>query len=99
MLLGHMCLQKFSPLIILFKCKNILYASDYFPKMFELAIRLIKKKLAYVDDQTSNQIQKNRINPTPAKMRSEGQLNVHRRPAKYPDIRMLCSHALRVNSV
>ena len=27
-----------------FKCKNILYASDYFPKMFELAIRLIKKK-------------------------------------------------------
>ena len=40
--------------------KNPLYASDYFEKMYNYAILLIKKGKAYVDDQTSLQIKKNR---------------------------------------
>tara|TARA_Y100000590_G_C15699201_1_gene1006209 strand:- start:250 stop:1920 length:1671 start_codon:yes stop_codon:yes gene_type:complete len=44
-----------------FDCtKNILYASDYFPQMYDYAIQLIKKGLAYVDDQTIEEIQNNR---------------------------------------
>ena len=37
-----------------------LYASDYFDQMFDFAIDLIKKGLAYVDDQTSEEIKNNR---------------------------------------
>ncbi|RMG86734.1 MAG: glutamine--tRNA ligase, partial [Bacteroidetes bacterium] len=33
-----------------------LYASDYFPKLYEFAIDLIKKGLAYVDDSTPEEI-------------------------------------------
>lgn len=40
--------------------KNILYASDYFDEMYERAILLIKKGLAYVDHQTPEEIQKTR---------------------------------------
>jgi glutaminyl-tRNA synthetase len=36
------------------------YASDYFPKMYELAIELINKGLAYVDDQNAEQIRESR---------------------------------------
>ena len=44
-----------------FKCKdNVLYASDYFNKMYEYAIILINKNLAYVDDQSMEEIKKNR---------------------------------------
>ncbi len=32
------------------------YASDYFPRLYDLAIRLIKEGKAYVDDQTSEEI-------------------------------------------
>ncbi len=32
------------------------YASDYFPQLYDLAVRLIKEGKAYVDDQTSEQI-------------------------------------------
>jgi len=32
------------------------HASDYFPQLYDLAIRLIKEGKAYVDDQTSEQI-------------------------------------------
>ncbi|MBN2653314.1 MAG: glutamine--tRNA ligase/YqeY domain fusion protein [Spirochaetales bacterium] len=32
------------------------YASNYFQKMFDLAVELIKKGLAYVDDQTADEI-------------------------------------------
>ena len=39
---------------------NPLYASDYFDQMFDFAIDLIKKGLAYVDDQTSEEIKNNR---------------------------------------
>ncbi len=36
------------------------FASDYFDFMYESAVRLIKKGLAYVDDQTAEQIRLNR---------------------------------------
>ena len=39
---------------------EILYASDYFEQMYSYALDLIKKGYAYVDDQTSEQIKKNR---------------------------------------
>ena len=40
------------------------YASDYFPQLYELAIRLIKEGKAYVDDQTSEQIAAQKGTPT-----------------------------------
>lgn len=39
-----------------FEWKNELYASDYFDELYEFAIKLIKKGLAYVDDSTSEEI-------------------------------------------
>jgi glutaminyl-tRNA synthetase len=36
------------------------YASDYFERLYELAVELIKKGLAYVDDQTAEQIRETR---------------------------------------
>jgi glutaminyl-tRNA synthetase len=43
---------------------NVLYASDYFPFMYECAILLIKKGLAYVDDSTSEEIAALKGTPT-----------------------------------
>ncbi|MCH5220858.1 MAG: glutamine--tRNA ligase/YqeY domain fusion protein [Muribaculaceae bacterium] len=40
------------------------YASDYFPQLFDLAIRLIKEGKAYVDDQTSEEIAAQKGSPT-----------------------------------
>lgn len=40
------------------------YASDYFPQLYDLAIRLIKEGKAYVDDQTSEQIAEQKGTPT-----------------------------------
>lgn len=40
------------------------YASDYFPKLFDLAVRLIKEGKAYVDDQTSEEIGAQKGTPT-----------------------------------
>ena len=47
-----------------FEWKHELYASDYFPQLYEFAIALIKKGLAYVDDSTSEQIAKMKGTPT-----------------------------------
>jgi glutaminyl-tRNA synthetase len=41
-----------------------LYASDYFEQMYEFAVALIKKGLAYVDDSTSEEIAKQKGTPT-----------------------------------
>jgi len=40
------------------------YASDYFPQLYELAIDLIEKGLAYVDDSTSEEIARMKGTPT-----------------------------------
>lgn len=47
-----------------FKWGNIYYASDYFDKLWEFAIWLIKKGMAYVDEQTSEQIADQKGTPT-----------------------------------
>ena len=49
-----------------FEWKNEHYASDYFPQLYEYAIKLIKKALAYVDDSTSEEIAATKGTPTEA---------------------------------
>jgi glutaminyl-tRNA synthetase len=39
-----------------FEWKNELYASDYFDELYQFAVKLIKKDLAYVDDNDSETI-------------------------------------------
>ncbi len=43
-----------------FNWDNVYYASDYFPEIYECAIKLIKKGLAYVDDLTPDEIREYR---------------------------------------
>lgn len=43
---------------------RLYYASDYFPKLFDLAVRLIKEGKAYVDQQTSEEIAAQKGSPT-----------------------------------
>ena len=47
-----------------FEWKNELYASDYFDKLYEFALALIKKGLAYVDDSTAEEIASQKGTPT-----------------------------------
>lgn len=47
-----------------FKWGNIYYASDYFEKLWDFAVWLIKKGLAYVDEQSSEEIAKQKGTPT-----------------------------------
>ncbi len=47
-----------------FDWKNELYASDYFEQLYQYAITLIKKGLAYVDDLTAEEIAKLKGTPT-----------------------------------
>lgn len=47
-----------------FSWKHELYASDYFDTLYEFAIQLIKKGLAYVDDSTSEEIAALKGTPT-----------------------------------
>ena len=49
-----------------FHWENVYYASDYFDKLWDFAIWLIKKGLAYVDEQTSEQIAEQKGTPTQA---------------------------------
>ena len=43
---------------------RLYYASDYFPKLWDLAIRLIKEGKAYVDQQSSEEIARQKGTPT-----------------------------------
>ena len=47
-----------------FEWKNELYASDYFDTLYEFALTLIKKGLAYVDDSSSEEIASMKGTPT-----------------------------------
>ncbi|MEZ4951196.1 MAG: glutamine--tRNA ligase/YqeY domain fusion protein [Saprospiraceae bacterium] len=47
-----------------FEWDNELYASDYFPQLFEWAVELIKKGLAYVDDSSPEEIAEQKGTPT-----------------------------------
>ena len=43
---------------------NIYYASDYFQQLWDLAVQMIKAGLAYVDEQTSEEIARQKGTPT-----------------------------------
>ena len=47
-----------------FRWKNIYYASDYFQQLWDLAIRFIKEGKAYVDEQSAEEIAKQKGSPT-----------------------------------
>ncbi|MCO5950759.1 glutamine--tRNA ligase/YqeY domain fusion protein [Mucilaginibacter flavidus] len=77
-----------------FNWANELYASDYFDTLYEFAVTLIKKGLAYVDDSTSEEIAAQKGTPTqpgtPNQYRSRCieenlQLFADMKAGKYPD--------------
>src|SRR5438128_10599717 len=47
-----------------FEWKNELYASDYFEQLYQFAVKLIRKGLAYVDDSTPEEIAAMKGTPT-----------------------------------
>ena len=47
-----------------FKWGNVYYASDYFEKLWDFAVWMIKQGLAYVDEQTSEEIAQQKGTPT-----------------------------------
>lgn len=47
-----------------FEWENELYASDYFEQLYQYAVKLINKGLAYVDDSTSEEIAEQKGTPT-----------------------------------
>jgi glutaminyl-tRNA synthetase len=49
-----------------FEWANEFYASDYFPKLYDFAVRLIEKNLAYVDDSSAEEIANMKGTPTTA---------------------------------
>ncbi len=53
-----------------FTWENELYASDYFGQLYGFAVRLIEKGLAYVDDQTAEEIAAQKGTPTHPGMES-----------------------------
>ncbi|MBK0380228.1 glutamine--tRNA ligase/YqeY domain fusion protein [Mucilaginibacter segetis] len=77
-----------------FNWANELYASDYFDKLYEFAVELIKKGLAYVDDSTPAEIAAQKGTPTepgtPNQYRSRSiienlELFAEMKAGKYPD--------------
>jgi glutaminyl-tRNA synthetase len=54
-----------------FEWKNELYASDYFDELYQFAVQLIKKNLAYVDDSDSETIAAEKGTPTQAGVNSK----------------------------
>ncbi|MDR2086498.1 MAG: glutamine--tRNA ligase/YqeY domain fusion protein [Dysgonamonadaceae bacterium] len=49
-----------------YRWKNVFYASDYFPQLREFAVQLIKAGKAYIDEQSSEEIAKQKGTPTQA---------------------------------
>ncbi|MDB5286001.1 MAG: glutamine--tRNA ligase [Mucilaginibacter sp.] len=77
-----------------FEWANEVYASDYFDKLYELAVALIKQGLAYVDDSSAEEIAIQKGTPTepgvPNEYRSRSveenlQLFADMKAGKYPD--------------
>lgn len=54
-----------------FEWKNEHYASDYFDELYDLAVKLIKKGLAYVDDSSSEEIAEQKGTPTQSGRRNK----------------------------
>ena len=81
-----------------YQWENIYYASDYFQQLHDLAIRFIKEGKAYVDEQTAEEIAKQKGTPTtpgtnsPYRDRSiEENLDLFERMSKgeFPDSSMI----------
>lgn len=53
-----------------FDWKNVYYASDYFPQLWEFAVQLIKEGKAYVDEQSAEEIAAQKGTPTQAGVNS-----------------------------
>ncbi|MDD3907053.1 MAG: glutamine--tRNA ligase/YqeY domain fusion protein [Bacteroidales bacterium] len=53
-----------------FQWDNLYYASDYFEKLYDFALEMIKRGLAYVDDQSAEDIAKQKGTPTSAGIES-----------------------------
>jgi glutaminyl-tRNA synthetase len=77
-----------------FKWENLRFASDYFDQLYELAVKLINKGLAYVDDSSSEAIAQMKGTPTqpgvdsPARSRSIEEnlrLFTEMKEGKHPD--------------
>jgi glutaminyl-tRNA synthetase len=77
-----------------YEWKDELYASDYFEKLFDFAVQLIRSDLAYVDDSTSEQIAAMKGTPTspgtdsPFRVRTPGEnedLFRRMRAGEFPD--------------
>jgi glutaminyl-tRNA synthetase len=77
-----------------FEWANLFYASDYFSQLYDFALRLIEKGLAYVDDQSSEEIAAQKGTPTepgtesPFRRRSKEEnlsLFAEMRAGKHPD--------------
>lgn len=47
-----------------FQWKNVFYASDYFQQLWDFAVRLIKEGKAYVDEQSAEEIARQKGTPT-----------------------------------
>ena len=77
-----------------FEWANELYASDYFDQLYNFAVELIKKGLAYVDDSTADEIATQKGTPTepgvPNQYRTRGieenlQMFAGMKAGEYPD--------------
>src|SRR5579871_2848290 len=77
-----------------FQWSEELYASDYFSQLYDFAVKLIQKGLAYVDDSTSEEIAEQKGTPTqpgrPNAYRSRSieenlKLFTEMKEGKYPD--------------
>lgn len=53
-----------------FDWANVYYASDYFPQLWDFAVKLIKEGKAYVDEQSAEEIAKQKGSPTQAGINS-----------------------------
>ncbi|MDR0413212.1 MAG: glutamine--tRNA ligase/YqeY domain fusion protein [Dysgonamonadaceae bacterium] len=53
-----------------YKWENIYYASDYFPQLWAFAVQLIKAGKAYIDEQSSEEIARQKGTPTQAGIHS-----------------------------
>ena len=47
-----------------FQWKNVYYASDYFQQLWDFAVKLIKEGKAYIDEQSAEEIAKQKGTPT-----------------------------------
>jgi len=71
-----------------FKWANEFYASDYFEQLYEFAVNLIKKGLAYIDDSSADEIAAQKGTPTePGKRNKYAERSVEENLQLFADMR------------